>query len=173
MNHNTLAPKPPQDVATNYKFKLILKQAYYDFRKQPSFLQSTVINCVPPTWTCRGSEVWTQNVFMCFVRPQKAAIIPYKAVNLWTAVMHVFSELWMNWIFKCYLDKVWASSVFPILCWWAHCDNHLLSATLAIKHIKSGVFWDIMLWSLKIRAMFHRNTLPPYSVSKSNTWDTH
>lgn len=76
--------------------------------------------------------------------------------------MQVFSALWMNWIFKCYLDKVWASSVLPILSWRPHCDNHLLPATLATKHIKSGVFWDIMLCSLKICAVFHRNTLPPH-----------
>jgi phosphorylcholine metabolism protein LicD len=37
-NHNTLTAKAFKDVATNYNFKLILKQAYYDFRKQPSFL---------------------------------------------------------------------------------------------------------------------------------------
>ena len=96
-----------------------------------------------------------------------------QGINLWTAVMHVFSVLWMNWIFKCYLDKVWASSVLPILCWQAHCDNYLLPATFTIKHIKSSVFWDIILCSLKICAMFHRNTLPPYSVSKSNTCHTH
>ena len=57
IKHTTLAAKPIQDVATNYNFKLVLKQAYYDFRKQPSFLYSTVINSVTPMLMFRGYEV--------------------------------------------------------------------------------------------------------------------
>jgi hypothetical protein len=106
-------------------------------------------------------RIWSLNTECTYVfcMTTKRSNHSLQGINLWTAVKHVFSALWMSWIFKCYLDKVWASSLLPVFCWRAYCDNHLLPATSTIKHTKSSVFWDVMLCSLKICAMSHRNTL--------------